>query len=68
MNLQLPAAPQAYSREDQAALRLLLQDFARRVLGLGDDIDAGRIIRTSPDGTRWELGVDNAGATTWTAL
>lgn len=68
MNLELPAAPGGYDRADQAALRLLLQNFARRVLGMGDDIDTGRIIRTSPDGTRWELGVDDAGATVWTEL
>lgn len=67
MNLQLPAAPDTYSRADQAALRLLLQDLARRALGLGDDIETGRIILVSPSGNRFVLGVDDAGALTTTA-
>lgn len=68
MSLQLPSPPGDYSREDQANLRLLLQNFGREVLRRGDDLETGRIIRTSPNGTRWEFGVDDLGATVWTAL
>lgn len=68
MSLQLPSAPDRYDRQEQQQVRQLLQLFVRRLLQRGDDIDAGRIVRTSPNGSRWELGVDNAGNTTWTAL
>lgn len=67
-SLQLPSAPDAYSKADQAAVRLLLQAFARQVLGLGEDIETGRIILTSPSGNRFVLGVDDLGALTTTAL
>lgn len=38
MSLQLPAAPGAYSREDQASLRLLLQNADRETLKREGDI------------------------------
>lgn len=34
----------------------------------GQDIEGSRIILASPDGTRWLLSVDNAGALTTTSL
>jgi len=71
MSLQLPAAPAAYDRQDQASLRLLLQAEDRRTLKRDGDLVLGaglRLVAVSPNGTRWALGVDDAGATTWTAL
>lgn len=71
MSLQLPAAPTAYDRSDQASLRLLLQAQDRRTLKRDGDLVLGaglRLVAVSPNGGRWALGVDDAGATTWTAL
>lgn len=71
MSLQLPAAPAAYDRHDQASLRLLLQAEDRRTLKREGDLVLGaglRLVAVSPGGARWALGVDDAGATVWTRL
>lgn len=71
MSLQLPSAPAAYDRHDQASLRLLLQAQDRRTLKRDGDLVLGaglRLVAMSPNGTRWALGVSDDGATVWTAL
>lgn len=68
--MRLPQPPAAYSEKDQLELRSAIEDEDRLNVKTGRDYypGAARIILNSPDGTAWILGVDNAGATTWTAL
>lgn len=71
MSLQLPSAPATYSKEDQASVRLLLQNEDRKNLKTeGDVVITGglRVVLVAPNGTRYALGVSNAGALTATAL
>lgn len=62
MNLQ--RAPQTYAKDDQDRLRSDLEREDRDNLKRGRDIELGdgRVIITSPNGSRFALTVDNAGA------
>jgi len=61
MRLQNP--PLAYSYQDQVNLRAAIREADE-----ANQKQDAAIIRTSPNGTRWVLGVSDAGTTTWTAL
>lgn len=66
----LQRAPQSYSREDQDRLRTDLEREDQDNLKRGRDIEMGdgRVIITSPNGSRWALTVDNAGVVGTEAL
>ncbi len=51
------------------ALETIAAAFAK-VFAKGENIEPhpGAIILRSPNGTRYQLGVSNVGATTWTAV
>lgn len=69
--MTLPVPPQQYSQQDQARTREQLNTWLQRARMKGVDVEivAGeRFIMTSPNGTRWQMGVSNAGATTWATV
>ena len=70
MKLNLPPPPQSYSANDQAQLRRELAKQLDRTLMGGQDceIGDGRIILTSPDGSRFVLTVADNGTLSAVAL
>ena len=62
--MNLSRATPDYSQQDQDRLRTDLEvaDLDNFKRGRDLEIGAGRIILTSPNGTRWLLTVSNAGA------
>lgn len=66
----LQRAPQSYSREDQDRLRTDLERVDQDNVKRGRDIEMGdgRVILTSPNGSRFALTVSNAGVVGTTAL
>ena len=62
--MNLSRATPDYSQQDQDRLRTDLEvaDLENFKRGRDLEIGAGRIILTSPNGTRWVLTVSNAGA------
>jgi hypothetical protein len=60
-----------YDQQDEAKTRAQIDQMDKRNRKTGQDLEVSsteRFIMTSPNGTRWVMGVSNAGATTWTAL
>lgn len=59
----LPIPPVRYESTDQSRLREELRraDAENHKRGRDVEIGAGRVILTSPNGTRYALTVDNAG-------
>ena len=70
MTVYLPKAPAKYDPLDQDNIRteLIDADSGTRKKGADVDILGARLILRSPDGTRWNVTVDDAGAITATAL
>jgi len=70
MRLNLPLPPRAYDANDQAQLRRELAKQLDRVLMGGQDceIDDGRIILTSANGSRFVLTVGDDGTLSGVAL
>lgn len=66
----LPRSPATYSPRDQNDIRATLEREDQQNLKRGTDIEIGAasLILTSPDGERWAVVVDNAGALSATAL
>lgn len=66
----LQRAPQSYSREDQDRLRTDLEREDQDNLKRGRDIELvdGRLIGTSPNGSRFALVFNNDGSLGTTAL
>lgn len=66
----LQRAPQTYSRDDQDRLRTDLEREDQGNLKRGRDIEMGdgRVIITSPNGSRFALTVSNAGVVGTEAL
>lgn len=66
----LPFPPPNYQSTDQARLREELRraDAENHKRGRDVEIGAGRVILTSPNGTRYALTVDNAGVLGTTAI
>ena len=70
MTVYLPKAPVKYDPQDQDNIRTELTDAdsGNRKKGADVDILSARLILQSPDGTRWNVTVSNAGVITATAL
>ncbi len=69
--ISLPDAPQAYSAENEQRFRARVGaeiDKMRRSDGDVELAKGQRAILRSPNGARWALSVDNAGAVTAVAL
>lgn len=64
--LQLQSPTPTYDPDDQRNLRSAIAAADEKNLKRGVNIEQEPIIRSSPDGNRWVLGVSNAGVTTWT--
>lgn len=70
MALILPQAGPIYSQRDFVRRDVALREADRLNHKKNEDIEVGygRIIIRSPDGNRWVITVDNAGAISATAL
>jgi hypothetical protein len=69
--MSLPRAPNAYSREDQDRLRTELDKMDAKSRKAGQDVEVAgseRLILSSPNGSRWDIQVSNAGALSAVAL
>lgn len=68
--MKLPRAPAAYQpNEVQIAFTLIERaDQQNHKRGRDIEIHPGRLILTSPNGTRWSLTVDNSGTVSATAV
>lgn len=68
--MRLPKPSEKYSRDDQARLQATLEqaDAANHKRGRDVEINPGRLILTSPDGTRWSVTVSNAGTLSAAAI
>lgn len=61
--MKLPIAPTGYSAADQRELRrtLEVEDAGNHKRNRDVEIGVGRLILTSPNGTRYSITVSNAG-------
>lgn len=69
--MSLLRAPNAYSREDQDRLRTELDKMDAKSRKAGQDVEVAgseRLILSSPNGSRWDIQVSNAGALSAVAL
>jgi hypothetical protein len=60
-----------YDQGDEAKTRAQIDQMDKRNRKIGQDLEIAtteRFIMTSPNGTRYAMGVSNLGVTTWTAL
>lgn len=66
----LPEPPEQYSARSERERNLTLQqaDLINRKVNTDVEISGERLILTSPDGTRWNITVSNAGAISATSL
>jgi hypothetical protein len=74
--MRLPIPPDIWSRDYQQRVNAELEraDLENRKTGrdielsLGDAVRRERLVLRSPDGTRWEITVDNSGTLAATSL
>ena len=69
--MTFPSAPAAYDQQNEQALRSLIAGELAKMFRQGATIELGPNVGinfTSPNGTRYQLTVDDAGAAVWTAL
>ena len=69
--MSLLRAPNAYSREDQDRLRTDLDKMDAKNRKTEQDVEVAgseRLILSSPNGSRWDIQVSNAGALSAVAL
>jgi len=69
--MSLLRAPFAYSREDQDRLRTELDKMNAKNRKTAQDVEivgSERLILSSPNGSRWDIQVSNAGALSAVAL
>lgn len=69
--MSLPTPPDKYDRAEQMKVRAQIDRMDAKNRKKGQDVEiAGseRLIKASPDGSRWEIVVDNAGALSAVAL
>lgn len=68
--MNLPAPQAGYDQANESATRRALEQEDRRNRKLGVDVEIGRekLVLTSPDGTRWNVTVSNAGLLSATVL
>jgi len=66
----LPKPQNQYDVRDESVTRSILEQADRQNVKFNRDYDVadGRIILTSPNGTRYAIEVDNAGALSTTAI
>ena len=67
-SIVLPEPPEEYTPEVEAERNRILEEADLDNLKRARDVEPGRLILSSPDGTRWEITVDNAGALSTTSL
>ena len=62
-NTRLPSPPEQYAVRDQSRIHQVIEEELDKRWERFQDIEVptSRIILTSPDGTRYELTVDDAG-------
>lgn len=70
MKLALPRPEPRYDPRYQTEINRLIEALAERAFQRGERIEAGQagVVLTAPNGSRWLLTVDNAGALGTTAL
>lgn len=71
MQISLPNPSPRYEQQWANALRDEIERAFKQVYARREHlelVEPQQLILRSPDGTRWALGVDNAGVTVWTAL
>lgn len=69
--MNLPSPPDKYDRTDQMKTRTMLERLDRQNHKKGQDTEiagGARLILSSPDGSRWSVEVDDAGALSAVAL
>lgn len=68
--MKLPVAPQVYSPRWAAEYARRFDALVTQVQYTGRDVEiaSGRLILTSPDGTRYSVTVDNAGNLSTTSI
>lgn len=69
--MNLPAPLPRYSEPQQAQRNMVIEEADRKNVKKNTDIEMGggaKLILHSPNGTRWNITVSNAGALTATAL
>jgi hypothetical protein len=61
--MQLPRPSPSYDPQDQARTRSLITEADKQNLKRNADLDLSgqRLILKSPDGSKWQIVVDNAG-------
>ena len=66
----LPKPPKQYDTKDESITRSMIEQADRQKGKFNRDYDVadGRIILTSPNGTRYAIEVDNAGTLSTTAI
>lgn len=64
----LPKPPEKYSQTNEAETRTQIDQRFQKTQQKNGDYEPTRFILKSPDGTRWQVTVDNAGALSTTAL
>jgi hypothetical protein len=62
-----------YDAENEQRFRRVVERLFARCFKHQEDVvidarNGSRVILTSPNGTRWVMGVSDTGATTWTPL
>lgn len=69
--MTLPYAPPKYDQADQAKVRTLIERRDKQNRKRGQDLEiagAERLIKASPNGSRWEIVVSDAGVVSAVAL
>lgn len=69
--MSLPRSPDKYSKEDQDRFRKTLDDRDAENRKRRQDVEVAgteRLILASPNGSRWSIVVDNAGALSTVAI
>jgi hypothetical protein len=66
----LPAPGTAYSQDNEAQARRFIENADKTNFKATKDVEVGkqRLILMSPNGTRWNITVDNAGTISATSL
>jgi hypothetical protein len=68
--VNLPSPAKVYDPSDQAQTRAAIRQADGENFKRGRDVEIGdgRLILTSPNGTRWNITIDNTGALIRTSL
>lgn len=66
--MKLPTAPDKYDRINEQSMRNKLSQEDEHNVKKNEEWNVVRLVFTSPNGTRYELTVSNAGAAVFTAV